>query len=112
LSDFRAGAIGLSAGALAASGASTRLLEALNEQPPGAALLPVLGIAVVAIALLVGVAAAWPAWRATGRPPVALLRGGRTGPRPPGRLPLSAGGFGALGARLAVARRGRAVATL
>ena len=107
-----AGAIGLTAGALAASGPSTRLLEALNEQPPGAALLPVLGIAVVAIALLVGVAAAWPAWRAAGRPTVALLRGAELGPSRARRLPLSAGGFGALGARLAVARRGRAVATL
>jgi hypothetical protein len=36
-----AGAVGLAAGALAARGPSARLLEALNELPPGAALLPV-----------------------------------------------------------------------
>ncbi len=107
-----AGAIGLGAGALAATGPSTQLLEALNEQPPGAALLPVLGAALVAIAVLVGLAAAWPAWRATGRPTVALLRGAELGPSRPRRLAVTAGGFGALGARLALARRGRAAATL
>jgi ABC-type antimicrobial peptide transport system permease subunit len=107
-----AGAIGLGAGALAATGPSAQLLEALNEQPPGAALLPVLGLALVAIALLVGLAAAWPAWRATGRPTVALLRGAELGPSRPRRLAVTAGGFGALGARLALARRGRAAATL
>jgi putative ABC transport system permease protein len=107
-----AGAIGLAAGALAARGPSARLLEALNELPPGAALLPVLGIAVVAIAVLVGLAAAWPAWRATARPTVALLRGAELGPSRPRRLHLAAGGFTALGARLALARRGRAAATL
>jgi putative ABC transport system permease protein len=107
-----AGAIGLGAGALAASGPSARLLEALNEMPPGAALLRVLGLAVVAIAVLVGIAAAWPAWRATSRPTVALLRGAELGPSRPRRLGIAAGGFGALGARLALARRGRAAATL
>jgi predicted lysophospholipase L1 biosynthesis ABC-type transport system permease subunit len=107
-----AGAIGLAAGALAASGPSTRLLEALNEQPPGAAFLPVLGLALVAIAILVGLAAAWPAWRATGRPTVALLRGAELGGSKPRHLGVAAGGFGMLGARLALARRGRAVATL
>jgi ABC-type antimicrobial peptide transport system permease subunit len=107
-----AGAIGLAAGALAASAPSGRLLEALNEQPPGAALLPVLGVALLAIALLVGLAASWPAWRATGRPTVALLRGAELGGSKPRRLGIAAGGFGMLGARLALARRGRAVATL
>jgi ABC-type antimicrobial peptide transport system permease subunit len=107
-----AGAIGLAAGALAASGPSAQLLEALNEQPPGAALLPVLGIALVAIAVLVGLAAGWPAWRATARPTVALLRGAELRPAKPRRAGLAAGGFAALGARLAVARRGRALATL
>jgi ABC-type antimicrobial peptide transport system permease subunit len=107
-----AGAVGLAAGALAATGPSGRLLEALNEQPPGAALLPVLAAGLAAIALLVGIAAAWPAWRATGRPTVALLRGAEVGGAKPRRLGVGAGGFGALGARLALARRGRAVATL
>jgi putative ABC transport system permease protein len=107
-----ASAGGLAVGALAASGPSGRLLEALNEQPPGAALLPVLGSAVVAIAALVGLAAASPAWRATGRPTVALLRGAELGGAKPRRFGVAAGGFGMLGARLALARRGRAAATL
>jgi ABC-type antimicrobial peptide transport system permease subunit len=106
-----AGGAGLAAGALAAGGPSARLLEALNEQPPGAALVPVLAVALVAIAALVGVAAAWPAWRATARPTVALLRGAELGGTKPRRLDVG-GGFAALGARLALARRGRAVATL
>jgi ABC-type antimicrobial peptide transport system permease subunit len=106
-----AGALGLAAGWLAAAGPTARLLEALNEQPPGAALIPVLLAALVAITALVGVAAAWPAWRATGRPVVALLRGAELAAARPRRI--SAGGsFAALGARLAVARRGRAAATL
>ncbi len=106
-----AGGAGLAAGALAAAWPTARLLEALNEQPPGAALVPVLLVALVAIALLVGVASAWPAWRATGRPTVALLRGAELqGARP--RRALPGGGFAALGARLALARRGRALATV
>jgi predicted lysophospholipase L1 biosynthesis ABC-type transport system permease subunit len=107
-----AGVVGVAAGALAANGPSGQLLEALNEQPPGAALLPVLAVAAVAIAVLVGVAAARPAWRATARPTVALLRGAEIGGSKPRRFGIAAGGFGMLGARLAVARRGRAVATL
>jgi predicted lysophospholipase L1 biosynthesis ABC-type transport system permease subunit len=106
-----AGAVGLAAGALAAHGPSTRLLEALNEQPPGAALVPVLAIALVAIAALVGVSAGWPAWRAAGRPTVALLRGAELAGARPRRI-AAGGGFAALGARLAVARRGRAAATV
>jgi predicted lysophospholipase L1 biosynthesis ABC-type transport system permease subunit len=105
------GAVGLAAGALAAHGPSTRLLEALNEQPPGAALVPVLAIALAAIAALVGVAAGWPAWRAAGRPTVALLRGAELAGARPRRI-AAGGGFAALGARLAVARRGRAAATV
>jgi hypothetical protein len=106
-----AGALGLGAGALAARGPSARLLEALNEQPPGAALVPPLLVAVPAIAALVGLAAGWPAWRAAGRPTVALLRGAELAGARPWRL-AAGGGFTALGARLALARRGRAVATL
>jgi hypothetical protein len=106
-----AGAIGLAAGSLVAAGPSARLLEALNEQPPGAALVPVLAAALAAITALVAVAAAWPAWRATGRPVVALLRGGELAPARPRRI-AAGGSFAALGARLAVARRGRAAATL
>ena len=106
-----AGALGLAAGALAAAWPSARLLEALNEQPPGAALVPVLLLALVAIAALVGAAAAWPAWQATGRPTVALLRGAELQGARSRRVRIG-GGFAALGARLALARRGRALATV
>ena len=107
-----AGAIGLAAGALVVHAPATRLLEALNEQPPGWVVVwPLLG-ALALIVAVVAAAAAWPAWRATGRPTVSLLRGAElraTGARR--RLPLG-GSFAALGARLALARRGRAGATV
>jgi hypothetical protein len=105
-----AGGAGLALGALLARGPSGALLEALNEQPPGAALLPVLAVTLAAIVALVAASAAWPAWRATARPTVALLRGAELGGGRPRRLDVG-GGFAALGARLALARRGRAVAT-
>jgi ABC-type lipoprotein release transport system permease subunit len=63
--------------------------------------------------------AAWPAWRAAGRSPVALLRGGelvaggrggRGGRARPGRAPR--GGLATLGARLVLARRVRLAATV
>ena len=104
-----AGALGIAIGAIAVRGAAGRLLEALNEQPPGWALVLPLAGALLAIVAVVAAAAAWPAWRATGRPTVALLRGAEvTSPR---RLRLG-GGFAALGARLALARRGRAAASI
>ena len=55
-----AGAIGLGAGALAATGPSAQLLEALNEQPPGAALAPLLGACLLGITALVSVSATLP----------------------------------------------------
>ena len=104
-----AGVLGIAAGSLAVRGPSGQLLDALNEQAPGWALLAPLAVALVAIVLVLAAAAAWPAWRATARPTVALLRGAEvTRAR---RLPFG-GGFTALGARLALARRGRAVATV
>jgi predicted lysophospholipase L1 biosynthesis ABC-type transport system permease subunit len=104
-----AGAVGVAIGSLAVRGPSGDLLEALNEQPPGWALVPPLLAALAAIVAVVAGAAAWPAWRATARPTVALLRGAEVaGAR---RLALG-GGFAALGARLALARRGRAAATV
>jgi predicted lysophospholipase L1 biosynthesis ABC-type transport system permease subunit len=118
-----AAAVGLAAGSLAVRGPSGELLEALNEQAPGWSLLAPLAAALAVIVAVVAVAAAWPAWRATARPPVALLRGAemagsrrrRRGGDPqagaPRRLPLG-GGFAALGVRLALARRGRAAATV
>jgi hypothetical protein len=104
-----AAAIGVAAGSLAVRGPSGDLLEALNEQAPGWALLAPLAAALAAILAVVAVAAAWPAWRATARSPVALLRGAEVSTAR--RLPLG-GGFAALGARLALARRGRAAATV
>jgi putative ABC transport system permease protein len=104
-----AGAYGIAIGALAVRGPSGALLSALNEQPPGWALLGPLAAALAVVAAVVAGAAAWPAWRATGRPTVELLRGAElAGAR---RLRVG-GGFAALGARLALARRGRAVATV
>jgi ABC-type lipoprotein release transport system permease subunit len=107
-----AGGAGMAAGALAVSGPSGRLLAALNELAPGLALLPWLLLALAGIVALVGLAAAWPAWRAAGRAPVELLRGAelRSGSgRGRGLRAPGAAGFGLLGARLALARRGRAV---
>jgi hypothetical protein len=104
-----AGAAGIAIGAIAVRGAAGRLLEALNEQPPGWALALPLAGALLAIVAVVAAAAAWPAWRATARPTVALLRGAEVaGAR---RLRLG-GGFAALGARLALARPGRAAASV
>ncbi len=104
-----AGTLGVALGALAVRGASGDLLEALNEQPPGRALLGPLAATLAVVVAVVAGAAAWPAWRATARPTVELLRGAEAaGAR---RLPLG-GGFAALGARLALARRGRAAATV
>jgi len=125
-----AAALGLGAGALAVAGPSAALLAQLNEQPPGAALLPVLAACLLAITALVTTAATWPAWRAARRPPAEILRGGdlaRTRrwfkrPERPATAPrgsVAAGrardGLLATGARFAVAARGRfaaAVATI
>jgi hypothetical protein len=104
-----AGAVGIAIGALAVRGAAGDLLEALNEQPPGWALLAPLALALAAIVAVVAGAAAWPAWRATARPTVALLRGAEVASARRLRL---GGGFAALGARLALARRGRAAASV
>jgi ABC-type lipoprotein release transport system permease subunit len=63
----------------------------------------------------------WPAWRATRRPVVSLLRGGDVAAVPGGRSRLARagavvrhrrGGLGVLGARLVGARRARLVATV
>jgi hypothetical protein len=106
-----AAALGLAAGALAVVGPSADLLAQLNEQPPGAALLPVLAACLAAIVALVAAAAAWPAWRAVRRPPAAIIRGGALATRRRGRRP-GGGSLLALGARFALAARGRFVAAL
>ncbi len=92
-----AATLGTVAGTLATYSPTSRLLMLLNEPPPGAALLGPLAAgwaASVAIPVLAGL---WPAWRAAGRSPVALLRGAefvparrhrlfpRAGPAPPRR---------------------------
>jgi ABC-type antimicrobial peptide transport system permease subunit len=104
-----AGLIGVAVGAVAVRGASGRLLEALNEQPPGWALLVPLAATLAVIVAVVAVSAGWPAWHATARPPVALLRGAEVAAA---RRLRFGGSFAALGARLALARRGRAAATV
>jgi len=124
-----AAALGLAVGTLAVAGPAARLLAALNEQPPGTALLLPLGTCLVGVVGLVTAAATWPAWRAARRPPAEILRGGdlarpqrRTrraaadgrlsgGARfaPAGRLPR---GLLPLGARFALAARGRWAASV
>jgi len=104
-----AGAPGLAGGALLAAGPSGRLLEILNELPPGGAVLAPLAGCLVAIVLVVVLATTWPAWRAASMPPARNLRGAEL-PDAARRSRAPAGPFG-LGVRLALARRGRTVAT-
>jgi ABC-type lipoprotein release transport system permease subunit len=104
-----AGALGLAVGALAVAGPSDRLLAALNEVGPGAALLPVLLASLAGVVAIVVAAATWPAWRAARRPPATILRRGATvavGHRGGGH------GFASLGARFATAARARWVAAV
>jgi ABC-type antimicrobial peptide transport system permease subunit len=104
---------GVALGALAASGPAGDLLATLNELPPGTALLPWLAGAALAIVAVVASASAWPAWRAASRPPTEVMRGGDLGrPQRPRRRVHAGGGYFALGARLASARRGRLAATV
>jgi ABC-type antimicrobial peptide transport system permease subunit len=105
-----AGSVGIAIGALVAYGPSSRLLESLNELPPGGALFLPLLLALVAVVLLVALSAALPAWRAARRPVVEVLRGADLAPGVRGSL-LPAG-FVGLGMRLAAARRGRMLATV
>ena len=113
-----AAALGLVAGVLATYGPDDRLLTMLNEPPPGAALVLPLAAAWLASVAIPVLGAAWPAWRAAGRSPVGLLRGGELEARAPGarrsarRSARRRGGLGALGARLVAARRARLAATV
>src|SRR4051794_2575682 len=59
-----AGAAGLAVGALVVTGPADALLAAINERPPGAALLGPLALAWVAVCAVVVAAATVPAWRA------------------------------------------------
>lgn len=106
-----AGMLGLAGGALVAHGPTASLLADLNELPASAGQAAPLALGLLAILLLVGVTTAWPAWRALRRPPVALLRGAELAPARPGRG-IAVAGPGLLGARVALARRGRAASTI
>jgi ABC-type antimicrobial peptide transport system permease subunit len=110
-----AAGLGVLAGGLVATPPSTRLLELLNELPPGGRIvLPLIGCWAVAVGVAV-VTSAWPAWRAAGRSPSRLLRGADLAvdarrARP--RLRRLASGLAGLGARLVAARRARLASTL
>jgi ABC-type lipoprotein release transport system permease subunit len=107
-----AAALGIAVGTLAVAGPAARLLAALNERPPGWALLGPLALALAVVVAIVVAAATWPAWRAARRSPALILRGGDISD-PPSRA--ARGGLAGLGARFATAARGRwlaAVATI
>jgi ABC-type lipoprotein release transport system permease subunit len=111
-----AATLGVLAGRLASLGPSDRLLTMLNEPPAGSGLiLPLAAAWLVSVSIPV-LAATWPAWRATGRMPVTLLRGaglssrsGSRSGRPRRRHPT---GLTGLGLRLVAARRARLAATV
>jgi hypothetical protein len=111
-----AAAIGLAVGALLIRGPSDRLLSALNQVGPGADLLWWLLGAWLATSASWPPRRPWPAWRATAAPVASLLRGRRASGRAPAAPvaagPTAGGGFGALGARLATARRARWATTV
>ena len=100
-------------GALATYGPTSRLLTLLNEPAPGTALAPALAVAWLASVAIPVLAAAWPAWRAAGRSPVALLRGAELtrGSGRSTRLSPPCAGLTVLGARLVGARRTRLLVT-
>ena len=102
--------VGLLAGWAAVNGPSSRLLEALNQLPPGAAVVPLLALAFVGVVAIVAASAAWPAWRVASRPPVEALRSSDVASAP--RRVLGSGGAAALGARLALARPARLAAVV
>src|SRR4051794_1792414 len=105
-----AAALGLTCGAVVASGPTDRLLDVLSELPPGLALVPPLLAALLLVVALIAAVTAWPAWRAASQPPATVMRGGELA-SVPARLP-GAGGPMSLGVRLMAARRGRTGATV
>jgi ABC-type antimicrobial peptide transport system permease subunit len=112
-----AAVLGLAGGWALALAPTDALLAILNEAPPGAAVLPLLAICLVAILGLVALTSAWPAWRATAAAPAALLRGGELAGRTRTALRRAPGlrrpaGLAALGARLVSARRARFAGTV
>src|SRR5262249_51306584 len=107
---FPAASLGVFLGWLVASGPSTRLLESVNELPPGRSLAALLVFADAAIVVLVAAASALPAWPAAGRSPLETLAAAAGRGTPP-RAPLPSGPAG-LGFRLALARPFRTAATV
>ena len=105
-----AGAFGIAVGTLVASGPSTRLLESINELPPGGALVLPLALSLIGVVALVAASAAWPAWRAARRPVVDVMR--RAELSQSSRVSRFPAGFLGVGMRLAAARRTRALATV
>ncbi len=115
-----AGALGVAVGAWVASGPSDRLLETINEPPPGAELaIPLVLCWALAVAIPV-LASAWPAIRASRLPPIALMRGAELRRHRGGGSAASVRALGgrllpglcALGVRLVSARRARLASTL
>lgn len=102
--------LGVLGGWLAVQGSANRLLDSLNQLPPGSSLAVLLAASIVALTLLVVAATCWPAWRATRRSPVEVLRGGDVG-HSARNLPLPPV-FPLLGVRLVLARPARAAATV
>ena len=105
-----AATFGVLAGWLAVQGSANRLLASLNQLPPGASLALFLVGSIVGLTLIVVASTCWPAWRATRRSPVEVLRGGDVahGAR---QLPLPHA-LPVLGVRLVLARPTRAAATV
>ena len=124
-----AAALGLGVGAFAAAAPTSALLGYLNEVGPGLALLGPLAAAFAGLVAVVIAGAAWPAWQLTRRPVTSLLRGGDLPPAPARRRTggrasrartrsasatssCSSAGLLMLGARFALARRGRWLASV
>ncbi len=109
-----AATLGTIGGVLATTGPSDRLLMLLNEPSAGAGLILPLAAGWAISLAIPALAAAWPAWRAAGRPPIELLRGAelRTTASRTRRARTTTTGLTALGARLAAARRTRLAATV
>ncbi len=96
-------------GCAAALGPTDRLLETLDQFPPGAALLAPLALALAGVVAVVTAVTVWPTWRACGRDIAPMLRSAELAAEPRGRA-LPAGSAG-LGMRMVVARPARTLAT-
>jgi putative ABC transport system permease protein len=105
-----AATLGVAAGALATYSPTSRLLALLNEPPAGMAVLEPLALAWLAAVAIPAIAAAWPAWRAGGRPAVQLLAGAELATTRATKRPSARAGLAGLGLRLASAKRARLAA--